>query len=641
MFLRSLNIPSATIPELYAGTAVWVVMVAAYLIYIPAFTAPFLFDDAPNLQGLANVNSVESAIAFALNGLSSKIGRPLALIAFLPNTGDWPIHPEAFRRINVLVHLINGLLLAWVTIKVSRAQPEFIPGRHYVAIMILVALWLFHPFLASTSLMVVQRMALLAATSILLGLLAFVHGRCLVARRPVAGYIWMSSGLFFGAAIGLFLKENATLLPFFAASLNYTLLRGVPNPNNRLWKVWQFLFFAMPAILLGSYILLSWPSIVQDYDSRSFSLSDRLLTQPVVLWSYVKQIYLPNIGLMGPFQDDFVVYRNFTPIVIASILGWLTIISLAVANRQSRPWLGFAVFWFLAGHLLESGVFSLEMYFEHRNYIPSIGLLAGLVAVALSYNRLALKAGGGALVVIMALLLWQVTTLWGDPALAAERWSGMHPRSSRATQFLAQRYSLINNEKYALEVIQRGIEANPSASDLLTQEVQLGCGLLAPAALRQKLDKLTLRMPHLTPSLATPMATHAIWLQIEDNRCPGIDVDSLVNLITATLNNKMVASNSIMKHHLHHQLADIYTSQGNLDLTVRNLEAAFNAKPNPESAQLLAVTLMSAGLYKEAESSLDKAMLKAPKLPFHRSEWEKKLLGLKDILKESMSSSER
>jgi tetratricopeptide (TPR) repeat protein len=638
MFLRSLN-PSAKIPELYAGTAVWLMMVAAYLIYTPAFTAPFLFDDAPNLRGLANVNSVESAIAFALNGISSKIGRPLALIGFLPNAGDWPTLPGAFRRVNVLVHLINSLLLACIAIKVSRARSGSIPGTHQAAIVILVALWLFHPFLASTSLMVVQRMALLAATSILLGLLAFVHGRHLVTRRPVAGYIWMSSGLFFGALIGLFTKENAALLPFYAASLNYTLLRGVPNPNNRLWKVWQFLFFAMPAILLGSYILLSWPSIVQDYDSRPFSLSDRLLTQPVVLWSYVKQIYLPNIGLMGPFQDDFVVYRDLTPIVIASILGWLALIGLAVANRKSRPWLAFALFWFLAGHLLESGVFSLEMYFEHRNYIPSIGLLSGLVAAILSHNRLALKVGGGALVVIMALLLWQVTTLWGDPALAAERWSDMHPRSSRATQFLAQRYSLTNKEENALEVIQRGIEANPSASDLLAQEVQLGCGLLSPAVLRQKLDKLTLDMPHLTPSLATPMATHAIWLQIEDNRCPGVNADSLVNLITAILNNTMVASNSIMRHHLHHQLAEIYTSQGNLDLTVRNLEAAFNAKPNPESAQLLAVTLMSAGLYKEAESSLDKAMLKAPKLPFHRREWERKLLVLKDVLKTAKSSN--
>jgi tetratricopeptide (TPR) repeat protein len=616
-------------------------MVAAYFIYAPAFPAPFLFDDAPNLQGLGNVNSIESAIAFALNGLSSRIGRPLALMAFLPNVGDWPGHPEAFRRFNVLLHLINGLLLAWIAIKVCRAQHRSISGTHQVAIVILVGLWLFHPFLASTSLMVVQRMALLAATCVLLGLLFFVHGRRLLTRRPLAGYIWMSSGLFFGALLGLFTKENAALLPFYAASLNYTLLRNVPNPNNRLWKLWQFLFFAMPALLLGSYILFSWPSIVQDYDSRTFSLTDRLLTQPIVLWSYVKQVYLPNIALMGPFQDDFFVYRELTPIVIAAILGWLALISLAVANRKSRPWLAFAVFWFLAGHLLESGVFSLEIYFEHRNYLPSIGLLTALVAALASYNRLALKAGGGALVAIMAFLLWRATTLWGDPPLAAERWSDMHPQSSRATQFLAQRYSLINQEKSALEVIQRGIEANPSASDLLTQEVQLGCGLLAPAALEQKLDTLIARMPQLSPSLATPAATHAIWLQIEDNRCPGIDADDLLTLITTTLNNPMVASNSIMRHHLHHQLADIYTSQGNLDLTVRNLQAAFEAKPNPETAQLLAVTLMSAGLYKEAELSLDEAMLKAPKLPLYREEWERKLLGLKDILETAIPSDER
>ena len=33
----------------------------------------------------------------------------------------------------------------------------------------------------------------------------------------------------------------------------------------------------------------------------------------------------------------------------------------------------FAVLFFLAGHILESSIFPLELIFEHRNYLPSFG----------------------------------------------------------------------------------------------------------------------------------------------------------------------------------------------------------------------------------------------------------------------------
>ena len=57
----------------------------------------------------------------------------------------------------------------------------------------------------------------------------------------------------------------------------------------------------------------------------------------------------------------------------------------ALLLRHKSPIFSFAVLFFLASHALESSAFPLEMVFEHRNYLASLGpllFLAYLVTIA-------------------------------------------------------------------------------------------------------------------------------------------------------------------------------------------------------------------------------------------------------------------
>lgn len=617
--------------ELIWGLLLWGLLTTAYLLYAPALDAPWHFDDAPNLQGLSKVHDRDSAMAFIASGVSSSLGRPVALATFLPNAPAWPSEPSVFRHVNVLIHLLNGVLITWIALRVARLHLTTDNQATWPALT-LAALWLLHPFLASTSLLVVQRMTSIAATITLVGILAFIHGRSLLANQPRAAYAWMSLALILGSGLGTLAKENAALLPFFAAALSLTVLNHLAAGNQRLWRIWQFVFFAGPAVMLLIYISVNWPSILQGYATRPFSLEERMLTQPVVLWGYLQQILVPNVSQMGPFHDDAVIQTRLSLSSLSAILGLIALLSSAMALRKRFPWFTFAVLWFLAGHLLESTIFNLELYFEHRNYLPSLGPLAALVALAWTSRKAWPRFAVSASVFIIALLLWQVTTLWGTPLMAAERWSSNHPTSSRATQFLSQRYVLQGDPEKALDVIRHGSLANPAVSDLAVQTIQLSCGLVDEDRIRDLVDTLIERAHTLQASLATAKATNSIRLQIEDGNCPGLDDKRFIRLIYALLENPAIHSYGLIRHHLHRQLAMIHTRNGNLDGTIKNLIVAFDVHPSAEVAQQIAVTFASAGLYREAIQSIDHAMTKAPSIDLKRRYWEDALNQLKKSL---------
>ena len=76
--------------------------------------------------------------------------------------------------------------------------------------------------------------------------------------------------------------------------------------------------------------------------------------------------------------------------------------------------IGYGILFFLAGHALESSIFPLEIYFEHRNYLPAVGLALALVSGLMQLERTMLQTPARlllvGLVVIAALDLGVMAT---------------------------------------------------------------------------------------------------------------------------------------------------------------------------------------------------------------------------------------
>lgn len=97
-------------------------LVLAYSLLAPGIGGPFVFDDFPNLQNLREVGDsfTRESIGRYLAAWQGNPGRPLAALSFLIEDHAWPTDPAAFKRNNLLWHLLVGLGIFALTRRLVR-----------------------------------------------------------------------------------------------------------------------------------------------------------------------------------------------------------------------------------------------------------------------------------------------------------------------------------------------------------------------------------------------------------------------------------------------------------------------------------------------------------------------------------------
>src|SRR5690554_1706148 len=412
------------------------------LIAWPGLSGAFYFDDWPNLSSLAEVKNSGYWLPFVLDGVTGNVGRPLSLLTFAAQADAWPSNPFLFKKVNLLIHLLNSVLvgrLAWQFLRFLR-NGDSLEGRILATLVML--LWALHPLHASTVFYVVQRMTLLSATFTLIAVVGYMQLRLQIVPWTWRDYAIATCVCGIGY-LGVLAKENAILLGAFILALE-VVINSSARAYFRPASWWLILVAWVPLLATLLYLILSG-KVFHDYGGRDFSLLERLITQTVVLWDYVTKIVLPTPKSLNLYNDDFPIYRSlWSPITLISLIVWGAVLTAAVKLRKSRPLFTFAVLWFLAGHLLESTIIPLEIYFEHRNYIPSIGIaIAMVVGLGLSLewlkaqNRWLAVAGailGGSYLFFIVSVMGIEARIWGDPKAFAIAAISDRPDSLRARQ---------------------------------------------------------------------------------------------------------------------------------------------------------------------------------------------------------------
>jgi len=422
---------------------------ATAVIYWPGLQSVFLLDDVPNLNVLNQVSetaNLSDIILLAGEGFAGILGRPLSILSFLSQASTWP-DPYYFKLANLLLHLLNGILLYLVVGRIiAYSGLEF--GSRYAALFVAL-LWLLHPLQVSTVLYVVQRMTMLSTFFILLGIYCYLIGReKLQNSGSISAAALMLGAPYMGVLFAVFSKENGVLIFAYLAALELTLLSN-QNLSARTTKIRALSVYLPMALGAAAFLILS-PSLIAGYDLKPFDMVQRLVTQPAVLTAYLTQILIPLPTHLGLYHDDFPIFSHPLENTLA-ILGWVVtggLFLLAILKRKQWRCFAFAVLWFLAGHSLESTVLPLEMYFEHRNYLPMLG---PLFAVVYGLSKLAMpsvltgphsisaasKAPLQALMVAVIIMIcgvitWTQTRLWAEPMNQAEVWYRNSPDSELA-----------------------------------------------------------------------------------------------------------------------------------------------------------------------------------------------------------------
>ncbi len=583
------------------------VLILPILAFWPGSSGPFLLDDAVNLEPLGNhggINRLDDALAFIDQGVSSTLGRPVSLATFLLNAQQWPADPAPFKITNILIHSLSGGLLFMLIFQLMRLR-HAATGSALAIATLGALLWALHPLQTSTVLYVIQRMTELAALFALLGLLCYVHGRRQLDSRPKAALGWMSAAVVVMGGLAVLSKENGALLPLLILITEFTLLHASPRP--KIWHLWSIPFLLIPSAAIIAYLAYYASQGAAYFAQREFTLTERVLTQSRVLMDYLGQILWPS-RTPSLFHDDVVISTGFTqPLTTAfASITIILLITAAIVLRKRLPIISFAVLWFFGAHLLESSVLSLELYYEHRNYLPLVG---PALAVAFYVNKLMSQkrtigiAVGAIIITALGIASWQYASKWGNEPELLNTWSEENPDSARSQMSHVIHLMQSGNVQGAYEANLKLVERHPD--DLAVRSLDISVGCEANTVNDDQLKAYGAFAAQAEIDANAFGQFQHLFKITKLGRCQAIDPGRMMYLIEQWLANPKTAANPEMVMWLHLMTSEIYEMQRQIRPTIYALDRAFAARPDLD-IQLKKIHLLTqAGFFEAAQNTLN------------------------------------
>lgn len=612
--------------RLGTALALALLLLLAWWSYFPGLAGGFLFDDYPNLMALGAYGPVDDSTTFwryLTSGTADATGRPVALLSFLLDAQNWPAEPYLFKRNNVLLHLFNGVLLALLLLLLGQrhahASWQMPPLRPLLglrgdvaAALLGAALWLLHPLFLSTTLYVVQREAMLPASFALIGLCGFVTARARIVTGDRRGLGWAASWLIGSTLLATLSKGNGALLPLLAWLVDRWLQRTQPACDERIHAAWarcRFVVLTLPSIaVLVGLGCIAVDGFINGFPLRSWTLGERLLTQPRILLEYLYLLAAPRSISPGLFNDNIELSRSLAapwstlPALVSILL--LT----AIAWRRRSPIVSLALLFFLAAHLMESTVVPLELYFEHRNYLPAM-LLFWPVATWLLRTDLRLGTVRAALAIGLPLALALLTRigagLWGDTDGQGLVWARLNPESPRAQAYAAQIEMRRGAPDAAAARLARALESSPNEPQLVLNLLGAKCqsGTLADADI--DLAAQALRRTDDVGRTTIEWVNEALGYATAGVYCPALSLSAIEQLVSASEANPRFVAHPERVQDLLNLHASIALARGHGESAFAYFRRSLDAAPSDSAALWQTASLASRGFTTLALQHLD------------------------------------
>jgi hypothetical protein len=613
------------------------ILVVGWFCYRPALNGEFELDDLSNLGGLAAVDSKDAFWDFVLSGEAGPLGRPVALASFALQADEWSEGAGAFLQVNVLIHLLNGVALACCLYGLARLRSLDRTRSTWVAVAA-AGLWLLLPILATSSLLVVQRMTTLSATFLLLGLAVYLHARRRVSESPKRALAGMSAGLVLGTLLSALTKESGLLLPLYVLVIECTLLRQPDSLRPRHWRSWQALFLYAPTLAILAYLAAHAGYSDALVLRRGFSAWERVLTESGILWQYVSRAAVGLPGRLGVFQGTPEVAHSLAdPATLPAFLSWPILVGLAIYRRRRNPLFAFAILWFVAGHLIESTVVPLELYFEHRNYLPLAGPVFALCCFVLTRSDRGVRIAAVALpcyMLVNAIFLHSFASIWGQPGVAAPYWAAKYPDSVRAVTRLASYQLSSEGPGKTIETLDGFVKAHPGSAYLRIQQLNLNCLTGNTKDDTRLARELLGTLPSVDFTYTAGGMLSQLFSTTRKVDCPGIDAAAVAELATALRSNPRYIGDPLYNQFHYKLLAAIAHSAGDDDTAIADLETAISYRPSSELNTMMVTALAGNGRLSEARAFIEEAEGNRPRYPLQAIAWQRDLNRLRKYLDE-------
>jgi tetratricopeptide (TPR) repeat protein len=290
-----------------------------------------------------------------------------------------------FHLTNIFIHILATiaiylLLLGLTNTRIGRKSLTLLtPGPFSLFVA---ALWALHPIQTNAVTYLVQRMASLAALFYFASLASYVWARISTSGSTKIS-AWLAFTIFLLSAF--FSKENTATLPlavlmiemvFISPDLGRRMLAGMRRHH---WLTLTIVF-----LLILPFAATKLAEISSSYTAhgRHFNMLERLLTELRVVVFYLSLLALPLPGRLN-LDHDFPISLSLLnpPVTILALLLLFFLAVAALRGRHQHPLATFGMLFFFLNLLIESSVIPLELVFEHRLYLPSLGFIIAVVAL--------------------------------------------------------------------------------------------------------------------------------------------------------------------------------------------------------------------------------------------------------------------
>lgn len=349
------------------------------VIYLPSFNVPFIYDDIPYIVENLNIRYLDD-IPLILKANS----QPTRFIPFYTFAMNYHVHHFrvfGYHLVNLIIHLLNGILVFWL-MNLLCGLPKFEDRRFYkyrhFLVLCVALVFLSHPLQTQAVTYIFQRVASLAAMFYLLSVCLYIKGRL------AASGVWRNT--YFGIAgltalCGMLSKEITFTLPLTVLMIEGMFFQSGQGWKSRStkWNIITVLMFLLiiPALMRFNFGHIFASTLSGSHDGDVITPLNYLLTQFRVLLTYLKLFIVP----IGQNLDyDFALSHSLLERdTLVSFLCLAGIGLFGIRNRKTYPFIAFGIFWFFICMAVESSLIPIRhVIFEHRTYLPSVGLCAVL-----------------------------------------------------------------------------------------------------------------------------------------------------------------------------------------------------------------------------------------------------------------------
>ncbi|RRJ83890.1 hypothetical protein [Aestuariirhabdus litorea] len=514
------------------------VLAATLLLYWGGLSGTVVLDDRHIIDGLRAIDTGTSLQDYLLKGVG-ELNRPIAYLTFY-----WQrdlVEPTlwSFKVVNLFLHLANVVLVFALLYQLIR-HTRYKPQKLWLATGA-TAIWALSPLQVSTVLYMVQRMTELSALFVLAALLCWYQGR-FPSKAQYRRLAWLYLGFGICMLLALLSKESAITGCVMVLVLDATLLGK--ESKDRTYRIWRWLAIYLPLMLVALYFFIKWKSIAT-YGGREFTLEERLLTQPRILFDYIAKFVAPRWGGYGLFYNEYPFSRSLTDPLTTLIAVTAIAVGAGVAiwKRTAWPIASFAVLFFLAGHLVESTFIPLELYFEHRNYLPTVAI-ALLLATAVGQIVQRVHRKPLLVLVCLSTAIWLVAMvavsrnevrMWGAPLPQALHWYQQHPDSHRAHSHLGELMFNLGMHQQSARFYEQTIERFPNDPSKMLLWWELGC--FPSVELRPELERVKQVLRSGDHYRETISVLKAMLELVESGKCQSLSLDDLLAAADTLLSN--------------------------------------------------------------------------------------------------------